>query len=204
MTKKSTSTIHYEQIKKNQSGNSKKINGYEEKKHCAMVIEIMSDSTEATMQSFCVKAGISDKTFYTWLYKYPIFAECYQYGRMVSYKNWEDVGKNSMYDEDFNIEVWKMQGASRYGVGKTNRVRVHIDSETNPFDQYKQLMAQASNGDFTAAELKQLMEAINIGCKAYEVFEMQKEINRMKEDLKKMSNHNANNIRPIESAKKAN
>jgi hypothetical protein len=58
-------------------------------------------------------------------------------------------------------------------------------------------MNQASMGDFTAAELKQLMESINIGIRAFESFELQKEVNAMKEDLLKMSQNNGNNILSI-------
>lgn len=189
----------YKELKKNIN---KSI--YEEKKHCAMVIDVLGNPEKATMASFCIEAGISDKTFYKWINKYDIFHECYRYACMLSQQQWDNTGKNGMYDEDFNIEVWKVQGAARYGVGKTNRVRVHIDADTSPFEQYKQLMAQASNGDFSSSELKQLMESINIGCRAYEQFELQKEIDVMKTDLKKMSQNNADNIRPIESFKKTN
>lgn len=197
--KKSISQSLYEKIKKNINSEI-----YDEKIHCPMVINVMSNKEQGTMASFCIEAGISDTTFYRWINKHPVFRECYRHGCMISQDEWDKEGRRGMYCEDFNIEVWKVQGAARYGVGKTNRVRVHVDAETTPFDQYKQLMAQASNGDFSSAELKQLMESVNIGCRAYEQFDLQKELDKMKDDIIKMGQNSGNNIRPIETAKKTN
>lgn len=44
----------------------------------------------------------------------------------------------------------------------------------------------ASNGDFTAGEIKQLMEAINVGLNAHQAFEVQKQIDELKSDLLKV------------------
>lgn len=168
---------------------------YVEEHHCPLIIKIMD--REGTMAAFCVQAGISDTTFYRWLHKHELFHECYRIACMVARDNWEKEGQESKFDEEFNLEVWKIQGAARYGVGRTNRVRLHIDARTTPYEQYQQLVNQASMGDFSAAEFKQLVEGINIGLRAYEVIELQKEIDQMKADLNKMSQNHVNNIVPI-------
>jgi hypothetical protein len=65
-----------------------------------------------------------------------------------------------------------------------------------PFRQehYAQLLKQANNGDFTAGEIKQLMEAINVGLNTHQVFTLQKEIDQLKADLITMNeNSNGNN-----------
>lgn len=159
--------------------------------HCPMVLDVISK--EGTVAAFCAQAAISDATFYSWLHKSKCFMECYRIASMMARDAWEKRGEDGQYEEGFNLEVWKVQGMSRFGTGKTNRVRIHIDAESNPYEQYKQLVAQAAMGDFTAAEFKQLMETINIGCRAYETFELQKEVDDMRSDLEKM-NQNANNI----------
>lgn len=174
---------------------------FDEAKHCTMLIKVMSDPNRATMAAFCVEAGIGDSTFYRWLSQYEVFQECYRYGCMVSLNNWDKIGTMGMNEETFNIEVWKTQGSARYGVGKTNRVRVHVNADSTPFDQYKQLMMQASNGDFTSGELKQLMESVNIGLRAYEVVELQKQVKEMRTELERMVNHNANSRGSIASSK---
>lgn len=168
---------------------------YNEAVHCQMVVEELE--TKGTMSAFCVAASISDRTFYRWMHKYPNFSEAYRIGCMIARENWEEEGRQGKFDENFNLELWKTQGSSRFGVGRTNRVRVHIDIDTTPYEQYQQLMNQASMGDFNAAELKQLMEAINIGIRAYESFELQRQVDAMKNDLTKMSQHHGNNIFPI-------
>jgi RecJ-like exonuclease len=38
------------------------------------------------------------------------------------------------------------------------------------------------------------MESLNIGARVYELFEMSKELEEMRDDLKRMELHNANNI----------
>ncbi len=168
---------------------------YQADHHCPLIIEIMA--TKGTVSAFCLEAFISDTTFYKWVNHYPIFQECYRYGVMVAQEMWEEEGRNGKFDENFNLELWRTQGAARYGVGKSNRVRVHLNAEDTPYVQYKQLLNQASMGDFTASELKQLMEAVNIGIRAYESFELQKEVEQLKSDLVKMRMNSANNIIPI-------
>lgn len=177
---------------------------FKEKKHCEMVIRIMSDTEHGTVSSFCVRAGISDSTFYRWCAEHEIFRECYRYGVMISQCKWDKQGALGMFMEDFNTEVWKVIGSSRFGIGKTNRIRVHVDAETTPYDQYKQLMRQAANGDFTAGEIKQLMESVNIGTRVYEVFELQSQVNQMQEDLRKMELHNGYNSSTTEETPKIN
>lgn len=179
--------------------NNKRI--YQEEIHCPMVIRVISE--RGTVSSFCKEAMIADTYFYQWVNKYPIFEQCYRYAAMCAKEAWEEEGRIGKDDPEFNLEYWRIVGASRYGLGKTNRVRVEVDAETTPYHQYQQLLKQASNGDFTAAEVKQLMESINVGTRVYETFQLQKEVDQMKEDLMKMS-QNANNIVPIEKAKKAN
>jgi len=190
----------YKQIK----GGMKK--SYNEEKHCAMVIEVMSNPQRASISSFCVEAEISDTTFYKWLAKHEVFRECYRYGCMISQHNWEQQGQaNMVYDpqqEAFNIGVWQTLGAARYGVGKSNRIRVHVDADQTPYDQFKQIMSQASNGDFTSGELKQLCESVNIGLRAYEIVELQKDIDGMKESLRRMEANNAHDSISIASTEK--
>lgn len=168
---------------------------YKEEVHCPMILEVMNN--EGTMTAFCKKAMISDALFSKWTHKYPLFRECYQLGKMISRANWEEEGEIGAQDKDFNMEHWKAKGAFRYGYGKTNRVTVEINPDKNPYLQYKELVVQANNGDFTATELKQLMESINIGIRAYESFELQGELNELKKDLDKMRNINGQNSVPI-------
>jgi hypothetical protein len=170
---------------------------YKEEVHCPLVIDVMNN--EGTMSDFCRKIGISDREFYRWALRHPIFDKCYQVGKMISKSNWEEEGRKGKGDPNFNLEHWRITGSSRYGIGKTNRIRVNIDHNANPFIQYQQLIQQANGEDFTASELKQLMECINVGVRAYESFKIQEEVNKMKDDLSRMR-VNGDNIIPIKNA----
>lgn len=174
---------------------------YIEEYHCRLILEIMSDPYKGTISAFCKEALISDKTFYRWKNKYELFDECYRLGCMISRENWEEDGRNRESNESFNLEYWRIIGSSRYGVGKSNRVRLELSEDSTPYDQYKQLISQASLGDFTASEIKQLMESLNAGTRAYETFELQKEIDNLKKDLALMEqNNNGDNSFPNKAA----
>lgn len=163
---------------------------YNEETHCLMILKIMADPNKGTFSAFCVEAVIGDTTFYRWLDAHDLFLECYAYGRMVARENWEDAGKRleTLQTDEVgcSFELWRMKGWSNFGVGKNARIRLKLKAEDNPAQHYAQIMKQASEGDFTAGEIKQLMEAINVGLNAHQVFELQKEIDQLKSDLAKM------------------
>lgn len=171
---------------------------YQEEVHCPMILQVMG--TKGTMTAFCQEAFISDALFYKWINLYPIFNDCYQIGRMISKANWESEGEHGKDDENFNIEYWRITGACRYGIGRSNRIRVAIDPESTPYEQYKQLIRQASCEEFTASEIKQLMESLNVGRSVYETFKLQERIDVMEDNVKRMEINNGHNLSPIEKA----
>lgn len=182
----------YLQIKKGQGL-------YNEEIHCPMVLDVMNN--EGTMTAFCRKALISDGLFYKWVKKHKTFRECYLIGKVLSKHNWEKEGEDGKNEEFFNFDHWRLTGAMRYGVGK-NRVRMGIEATANPYTQYQQLVEMANSEEFNASEIKQLMEAINVGIRAFESFELQKEVNEIKETVKQLGVRGGNHINAIENIKK--
>lgn len=163
---------------------------YTEDYHCPLVVQIMADKDRGTISAFCIKALISDSTFYNWVNKHELFAQCYYLGKMIARENWEAEGRwlkdqsSPMGMISYAFEHWKMMGWTRFGVSnKASRIKLDINPGDNPSQQYAQLMKQAASGDFTAAELKQLMESINVGLNTEQVFVMQKQIDELKADL---------------------
>lgn len=166
---------------------------YEEEVHCPLILQILGDNFRGTVSAFCVEAHICDTTFYKWVGEHELFGTCYRLGKMMARENWEEEGRllrDHVYEKGesgHNFEYWRMIGWSRFGVGKNSRIRLNLNPKDNPSKQYQQLLKQAAEGDFTSGELKQLMEAINVGLNAHQVFELQKEIDQLKSDLDKMS-----------------
>ena len=162
---------------------------YKEKIHCPMILDVMNNKNKGTVSSFCVEARISESTFYNWVHAHELFEYCYSYGQMLARDAWEKEGRevrdlvSIAGTSNHRLEYWRMTGWSRYGVGKNSRIRLHLNPLNNPSEHYSQLLKQASNGDFTAGEIKQLMEAVNVGLNAHQVFELQKEIDQLKLDL---------------------
>jgi len=190
-------TFNAEEIYKEIKGRKGK-SIYEEEKHCILILKIMNDPNKGVVSSFCVEAKIGDSTFWDWCNRHEMFLQCYALGKMFARERWEEEGRQlrQIPNEEVGcqFEYWRMQGWSRYGVGKNSRIRLSLQG-SNPSDHYNQLIQQASNGDFTAGEIKQLMEAINVGLNAHQVFELQKEIDSLKADLAKMQElkHGQNN-----------
>ncbi len=177
----------YEQAKKNISG---KI--YDEKKHCLMVLDIIGNG--GSVAEFCVEALISDKTYYSWRKHHQIFDECSRIAVNFAQMLWEREGETNADNPDFNWRFWEGIGTSRFFYNKQGRVRINVDEDADPHVQYQQLIKQAAEGDLSASEIKQLMESINIGIRAYESFKLQQEVDKMKDDLAKMNLENGDNI----------
>lgn len=169
---------------------------YVEEYHCPLIIKIMSDPEKGTVSAFCLEAMINEDKFYKWLKDFPIFKECYGIAKAFSKENWEKLGKEICEEvgipgtQNHRFEYWRMVGWSRFGIGKNSRVRLDLDSKKSPNEHYSELIEQARNGDFTAGEIKQLMEAINVGMNAHQVFTLQKEIDGLKSDLQLMNENN--------------
>lgn len=175
---------------------------YKEETHCIMVMNVMNE--KGTVSAFCKAAQISDSTFWRWTLQYSVFDECYRIGAMVARENWEEEGRRNSDNPEWNMDYWKAIGAHRHSLGKSAKVRMIVGPKDNPYIQYQQLCKQAAQGDFTSAEIKQLMESINVGIRAFESHKMQDELEEMKEDLKKMDISHGDNIISIESVKKEN
>jgi hypothetical protein len=172
---------------------------YKEEVHCPMILTVMNE--EGTMTAFCKKAGIGKSAFYRWIGKYKHFRECYDMGMVFSRDNWEHEGELGKHEEFFNFDHWRLTGAMRYGVGK-NRVRIGINPKSNPYKQYQELVALANTEEFNASEIKQLMESINVGIRAFETFKMQEQLDIIKDDVARMGVHSVNNSNSIEKAAK--
>lgn len=160
---------------------------FNEEIHCPLILKIMNNSEKGTFSAFCVEAKISERTFYNWLKDSELFLECYSLGKMFAREQWEREGREIREEvtmpgtSNYKFEHWRMIGWSKFGIGKNSRIRLNLDPGT-PLEHYNQLLLQASQGDFTAGEIKQLMEAINVGLNTHQVFKLQDQINQIKSD----------------------
>ena len=157
--------------------------------HCALVHEICSDPYSGHPEAFCQAVGISSHMFFTWTYRYPEFRDAYDIACTAAKAAWLQDYADNRGDETFDKEMWAEVGRARFGRGRGNRVELALDPTSTPMEHYQQVIAQASRGAFTSSEFKHIVEAINIGIKAYEVIQLQKDIEQMKEDLVKMKEH---------------
>lgn len=180
---------------------SKKYEHYDEEKHCKLLVRIMSNPVKGTIYAFCVEARISERTFYRWIDKHELFGEIYSFMKMVARDSWEQEGREFLVKEyqmgtvNYDFEYWKMVGWCRFGVSRTPKIKIKVDETDSPIKLYERIIKQASEGEFTASEFKQLMEAVNVGLNVHQIFNQQQQIDDIKKDLSTMiaNQENANN-----------
>lgn len=168
---------------------SKRQGKYEEEKHCKLLITTMLDYDKGTHNGYCVEAFISEHTFFDWVNKHELFRNLYYFCRAIARELWEADGRRIRDTEyqlgtmNYAFEHWKLIGWSRFGVSRNARLKLGLDPKASPAKHYEAILLQAANGDFTASEFKQLMEAVNVGINVHQVFELQKQIDELKSDL---------------------
>lgn len=160
---------------------------YERERHCPAVLD--SVAKNGTISHFCAENSISDTRFWQWCAMYPEFNDCYRIGLMKARYAWELEGELGKDDEGFHMIYWEKIGNIKFSINKADKIRIDVNPDLSPHEQYKQLITQASRGEFTSSEFKQISESINIGVRAYEVFKQQEEIDKLREDLNRMSEH---------------
>lgn len=162
---------------------------YDEERHCKLILAVMMNKDKGRISAFCIEAMISESTFYRWVDEHQLFRDCYLIGKMFARELWEKEGQEirdkmvPMGQIDNSFEYWRLIGWSRFGVAKNARIKLNLKPESTPDQHYTQLLKQASEGDFTASEIKQLMEAINVGLNAHQSIQLQKDIDELKSDL---------------------
>lgn len=171
---------------------------YDEEIHPKLILKMMLE--KCRLSAFCCEALVTETTVYNWVAKHELFATCYAMGKAFARENWEKEGERIRDRElpigvvDYAYEHWKMMGWSRFGISKNSRIKLELDPEASPLVHYGQLLKQAADGAFTASEIKQLMEAINVGLNVHQSFELQRQIDELKSNLDIMNtNSNGNN-----------
>ena len=160
--------------------------------HCPMVLSVIAKTGRDT--AFCLEAGLSMQSFHHWLATFPLFKEHYGIGLIYAKETWEREYEERKDDEDFNKKEWLERGNRIFKLSSTTKLHLNIKPNSNPYEQYQQIMSQATSGEFTATEIKLLMESINVGTRVYESFQLQQEVDKMKDDLTLMASRNGNNI----------
>jgi len=162
---------------------------YDEEFHCKLLIKVMLNKDEGCLSAFCTQGMIAESTFYEWVRKYQTFGNLYYFCRMVAKQLWYDEGRAirdkeyQMGTVNYEMEHWKLMGWSKFGISRNSRIRINVNPTDTPAKHYEAILRQATEGDFTASEFKQLMEAVNVGLNVHQVFELQKQIDELKSDL---------------------
>lgn len=184
---------------------------FDEEKHCKLLIKVMMDRNKGCVTHFCVEAMIAETTFYMWTRTHKVFGDLYSFCKMVAKQLWYEEGQQIRDTEyqmgtiNYAMEHWKLMGWSKFGISKNSRIKINLNPADTPAKHYEAILKQAADGDFTASEFKQLMEAVNVGLNVHQVFELQKQIDELKSDLIVMTaNQNAKNTFANKGIEKTN
>jgi hypothetical protein len=150
--------------------------------HCPLIIDLFNSGKG--ISEFCIQVGISRQKFVGWQMMCDLFKESVLIGKEVGSVAWLREGTDNKFTKDFSVKLWEAFGRKNFG--SLDKVSLFVSPKASPLVQYEQIMEQAATGDFTSAEIKQIMESINIGLRAFEVGELQREIDELKEGLKHM------------------
>ncbi len=161
---------------------------YKEEEHCKLLIKVMMNRDFGCLSAFCVQAMISEQTFYVWVRTHELFGSLFYFTKMVAKQIWYEEGR-AIRDKEYQIgtinyefEHWKLMGWTKFGISKNSRIKINVDPNASPAKHYADILRQATEGDFTASEFKQLMEAVNVGLNVHQVYELQKQIDELKSD----------------------
>lgn len=88
---------------------------YEETVHIPLLIEVLSRMEG--IEAFCADAGISKKTFYVWLERYPRLKEAYEIGLPRGERKWVTIPFTPK-GRHINVNAWRLLGQNRYSFGK--------------------------------------------------------------------------------------
>lgn len=162
---------------------------YKEEEHCKLLIKVMMDKDYGCHSAFCVQAMIAETTFFLWVRTHELFGNLFYFTRMIAKQLWYEEGR-AIRDKEYQIgtmnyefEHWKLMGWTKFGISKNSRIKINVDPNASPAQHYADILRQAAEGDFTASEFKQLMEAVNVGLNVHQTFELQKQIDELKSDL---------------------
>jgi hypothetical protein len=162
---------------------------FNEEQHCKLLIKIMMDREKGCHTFFCVEAMICERTFYNWVREHSVFCSLFYFCKMIAKQLWYKEGQvirdreYQMGTINYEMEHWKLMGWAKFGISRNSRLRINVTATDSPAKHYQSILLQAAEGDFTANEFKQLMEAVNVGLNVHQVFELQKQIDELKSDL---------------------
>ena len=162
---------------------------YDEERHCKLLIKVMLDKKFGCNSAFCAQAMVAESTFYEWVRKHDLFRNLWFFTKMVAKQLWYEEGRRigateyQMGTVNYEWEHWKMMGWTKFGISRNSKIRINVNPTDSPAKHYEEILRQASEGDFTASEFKQLMEAVNVGLNVHQVYELQKQIDELKSDL---------------------
>jgi hypothetical protein len=162
---------------------------YNEEKHCKLLIKVMMDKNKGCHTYFCVEAMVGESTFYHWVRNRETFGNLFFFTKMVAKQCWYEEGMELRSKQylmgtiNYEMDHWKLMGWAKFGISRNSRIRINFGEDDSPAKHYQAILRQAADGDFTASEFKQLMEAVNVGLNVHQTFELQKQIDELKSDL---------------------
>ena len=132
--------------------------------YCDLLVEMMSKGS--AFIEFCAAVKVSKQTFYLWRDRYPAFKEAHELATSLAEAHWVKKGEENAGNPDFNAAMYHFQMGSRFGIGKTRKIKVSkITKRDKPIKQPKTIMDRFDNAmlDFDDGEvsIEEFNQAVN-------------------------------------------
>jgi len=133
--------------------------------------------------AFCSHFGMCRDTFFSWLKRFPDFAQCYKDAKEKSRIWWEIKGMEGLNNPHFNQNVWRLMMRNRFDMADTRIVPVPFRANNSPKQNFNVLNKEIAEGRVTPDEAIKLANYICSGLKVEEASKMRVEIDMLMEKL---------------------
>lgn len=116
--------------------------------------------TGCTSVQFCASVPIAKETFYGWLDKYPSFKKAYELHNVLAEAYWLQIGLDNMANPDFNTSLYHMQLGSRFGIGKSRKMRTRHINAKDIMGSLDKILASYECNEIAVNEFESLVNAL--------------------------------------------
>lgn len=116
-----------------------------------------------TIEGFCNRAGVSRKTCFEWIDKYPEFKAVFDISEGLAYEWWQDLGLQNCDNENWDYTVWKHTMNNRFRAF-TNGIYLHGFAELkSPKERFEYIRKAVAESRIISREAKHFTDLIEAG-----------------------------------------
>lgn len=160
---------------------------YKAQYHPDLLVSMLSRGDPAI--AFMAHENIAKQTFYSWLDDHEEFKDAYQRGLVKAEIYWTQVGKDNLENPDFNHNAHAFLMGSRFGVGKTRKMRANViapeDKNISISDRLSSTITSFGDSEVSQEELDKVASSFSKIADIEERTDLAKRVEEISAQLKK-------------------